>query len=264
MQGSKIGSTVAIAMLCCWIAASSAAGDGGHGTEVGGHKGKESGGLKLKHGLGAEHSGHTSGNHSSPESGRASAQRFGGGSGIAGSEQIAEGPEKSSAKGFGPEYRSQFRYRGGWELPQDPEEETPSLPQDPGFNTGGGGGTGTAFHIVGEQRCEDMAAINSSNRLEGKNLERFKSALSLLAPGTSLTGSSALLLASFQKELEKQKPSPVLAGTYLGMVAKVPVTPPLITRVSSGLCVILPDEKKSGIANIAEEQRRTLVTNSSR
>ncbi|NNM82457.1 MAG: hypothetical protein HKL98_07655 [Burkholderiales bacterium] len=258
---SKIASAVTLAMLCCWISTSNASGDDGHGAGDGGHKGKEAGGLKLKHGLGSEHSGHASGNHASPESGRATGQRFGGGSGIAGSEQLVEGPEKSA--GFGPEYRSQFRYRGGWDLPQDPGED-PSIPQDPGFNTGGSGGTGTAFHIVSEQRCEDMAAINSSNRLQGKNLERFKSSLSLLAPGTALTGSSALLLASYQKELEKQRPSPVLAGTYLGMVAKVPVTPPLITKVSSGLCVIPPGEKQSRIADIAEEQRRTLFTNSSR
>ena len=262
MQGSKIGLAVAAAILSCSISASRAAEEGGSGK--GGHGGKETGGLKLKHGLGAEHAGHASGAHTEAESGKGAGQRFGGGSGIAGSEQISDGPENGASRGFGPESRSQFRFRGGWTLPEDDDGGGTTPPTDPGAGTGGSGGSGTAFHVIGEQRCEDMSGINASNRLEGKNLERFRSALSLLAPGASLNGSSALLLANFQTELARQAPDPVLAGTYLGMVAKVPVTTGLISKVSSGLCVIPPGENKSRIADVAEEQRRTGAVHATR
>jgi len=80
----------------------------------------------------------------------------------------------------------------------------------------------------------------------------------LLAPGTKLPGSAILLLANYQAELEKRTPNPVLAGTYLGMVAKVPVTPQLISKVSSGMCVIAPSDQQDRIANVAEEQRMLL------
>ncbi|HQT25519.1 MAG TPA: hypothetical protein PLK99_02830, partial [Burkholderiales bacterium] len=65
--------------------------------------------------------------------------------------------------------------------------------------------------------------------------------------------------ANYQAELEKQKPNAVLAGTYIGMVAKVPVTPGVISRASSMMCVALPNEQQDRIAGVAEEQRMTLI-----
>ena len=280
---------------------------GGHATggEGGGHgSGKDTGGLKLRHGLSAGHPGHASGVHEENQGNRGTDQRFGGGSGIVGAEQIMEGPGENPQGGFGPgpRYRNQFRYWGGWTLPGEGDgggtegdggtptdpgtgtgdtggtttnpgadtEETTTNPgtstgetaTDPGVNSGGGGGTGTAFHLVGEQRCADIGALNAASRLGGKNLGRILDMQPLLAPGTRLRGVSIMLLANYQSELEKEKPDPVLAGTYLGMVAKVPVTPQLISRVSWALCVVPPEGGQNQIAEIAEEQRQSLLNKS--
>ena len=194
-------------------------------------------------------------------------QRFGGGSGIVGADQILEGPGENAPSGNGEvsshrnQFRNQFRYWGGWTLPGEGDSGSTGgiASTDPGFNTGGGGGAGTAFHLVGESRCGDMGSINAGNRLDGKNLVRFREARSLLAPGVKLPASAILLLANYQVELEKQKPDPVLAGTYIGNVARLPVTPQLISQVSDGLCVIPPEDKKDEIANVAEEQRLSIL-----
>ena len=249
-------------------------GHGGGGEGHGGHgghgSGKESGGLKLRHGLSADHPGHASGVHGNEmerndTENPGASRRFGGGSGIVGAEQLMEGPGENPQGGFGPgpRYRNQFRYWGGWTLPGEGDgggtEGTGGVPTDPGFNTGGGGGSGTAFHIVGEPRCADMGSLNTANRLAGRNLGRFRQVQSLLAPERKLPGSAILLLANYQTELEKKNPNAVLAGTYLGMVAQVPVTPELISKASSMMCVIPPSDQRDRIANVAEEQRITLV-----
>ncbi len=265
---------------------------GGHsggkgGEEGGGHSGGQgggeggghgSGGLKLRHGLSADHQGHASGVHGkekgvSEMNSPGPSQRFGGGSGIAGADQILEGPGENSPGGNGEvsrhrnQFRNQFRYWGGWTLPGEGDsggtEGTDGIAStDPGFNTGGGGGAGTGFHLVGEARCGDMGTLKAGNRLDGKNLVRFREARSLLAPGARLPASAILLLANYQVELEKKEPDPVLAGTYIGNIAKQPVTPELISKVSDGLCVIPPEDKKGEIAKAAEEQRLSILEKS--
>ena len=246
-------------------------GSGGQGGEEGGGHG--SGGLKLRHGLSADHQGHASGVHgNSKENSQLNnpgpSQRFGGGSGIAGADQILEGPGENAPGGNGElsthrnQFRNQFRYWGGWTLPGEGDSGGTDGITDPGFNTGGGGGAGTAFHLVGESRCGDMGTLNAGNRLDGKNLVRFREARNLLAPNQRLPASAILLLANYQVELEKQKPDPVLAGTYIGNVAKLPVTPQLISQVSDGLCVIPPEDKQNEIANAAEEQRLSILEKS--
>jgi hypothetical protein len=252
-------------------------GGGGHDSGAGGKGGEEggghgSGGLKLRHGLSADHQGHESGVHGkekgiSEMNSPGTSQRFGGGSGIAGADQVPEGPGENASGGNGElsthrnQFRNQFRYWGGWTLPGEGDSGgTDGIGStDPGFNTGGGGGAGTAFHLVGEARCGDMGTLNAGNRLDGKNLVRFREARSLLAPNERLPASAILLIANYQAELEKQKPDPVLAGTYIGNVARLPVTPELISQVSDGLCVIPPEDKKREIANAAEEQRLSIL-----
>ncbi len=54
----------------------------------------------------------------------------------------------------------------------------------------------------------------------------------------------------------------MLAGTYIGNVAKQPVIPELISKVSDGLCVIPPEDKKGEIASVAEEQRLSILEKS--
>ena len=252
-------------------------GKGGKGEgEGGGHGG---GGLKLRHGLSADHQGHASGVHGhekgiSEMNSPGPSQRFGGGSGIAGADQILEGPGENAPGGNGEvsshrnQFRNQFRYWGGWTLPGEGDsggtDGTDGIGStDPGFNSGGGGGAGTAFHLVGESRCGDMGSLNAGTRLDGKNLMRFREARSLLAPNEKLPASAILLLANYQVELEKKEPDPVLAGTYIGNVAKQPVTPELISKVSDGLCVIPPEDKKGEIAKVAEEQRLSIMEKSS-
>lgn len=254
----------------------SGGGHGGKGGEEGGGEeggGHGSGGLKLRHGLSADHQGHASGVHGNGKESMNNpgpSQRFGGGSGIVGADQILEGPGENAPSGNGEvsshrnQFRNQFRYWGGWTLPGEGDSGgTDGIAStDPGFNTGGGGGAGTAFHLVGEARCGDMGTLNAGNRLDGKNLVRFREARSLLAPGARLPASAILLLANYQVEIEKQKPDPVLAGTYIGNVARLPVTPQLISQVSDGLCVIPPEDKKDEIAKVAEEQRLSILEKS--
>jgi hypothetical protein len=59
----------------------------------------------------------------------------------------------------------------------------------------------------------------------------------------------------FQEELQKPSPNPTLAGAYLGIVAKQPVTPEMVQKVGATLCVSVSTPQADAIAAAAEDQR---------
>jgi hypothetical protein len=63
------------------------------------------------------------------------------------------------------------------------------------------------------------------------------------------------LLANFQEELSKSQPDTLLAGTYLGMAARVSVTPELVSKVAFQLCVPCSDVVASKVAEAASVHR---------
>lgn len=63
------------------------------------------------------------------------------------------------------------------------------------------------------------------------------------------------LLAGYQEALAGEQHDPVLAGTYLGLLAKTEVTADAVQQVSASLCVPIGLDEAEAIANIAEGQR---------
>ena len=108
-------------------------------------------------------------------------------------------------------------------------------------------------------RCDDIGdgKLSSTARFSGANLNRLESVRATIAPeqDLSMMRGQALLLANFQEELEKPSPDLLLAGTYLGLVSKIPLNPDRVKQVTNGLCVPCSNEQASEIARVAEDQR---------
>lgn len=102
--------------------------------------------------------------------------------------------------------------------------------------------------------------LSPSARLSGINLERLDAASGLLSPedGTMPYASLRYLLASLQEELARERPDPLLAGTYLGVSAVVPVTADMVAQVGETLCVPVTKDQAADIASVAEGQRLKL------
>ncbi len=142
------------------------------------------------------------------------------------------------------------------------------VPDDGGGGGGGGGGTVTPYSSP-PVSLESLAAscpyaepmgIGAEGRISGENVLRLGAAGAYLNPRADAAAlqSSASLLAGYQDALSGAKPDPVLAGTYLGLVAKEPVTADAVQRVSASLCVPVGIDQAAAIANIAEGQRQKL------
>ncbi len=249
---------------------------GGHegGGSGGGHAGGQGGpqyrgGEHPAHGTRAEHEGHASGVHGqahgeTPHSAGAD-RRFGGGSGLAGLEQVPEGParmrytyEYGSQYSFGAGPGTNFRYWGGWVIPggEEPGEE-PTTVADTPLSTGGGGPSAAAG-LQALARCDDVSgAMSSAAAFSGRNVQRATAARAILAPEDVAEGAvpSPYLLVSFQEEVQKPKPDVLVAGTYLGLMAKVPVTEEIVKQVAWRMCVPLDEANAESIAANAEVQR---------
>jgi hypothetical protein len=102
--------------------------------------------------------------------------------------------------------------------------------------------------------------LSPSARLAGINLERLDAASGLLSreDGTMPYASLRYLLASLQEELARERPDPLLAGTYLGESAVVPVTADMVAQVGETLCVPVTKDQAADIASVAEGQRLKL------
>jgi hypothetical protein len=242
--------------------------DGGHG---GGHEpGAETGGEEAKgHGTRYQHQGHGSGRHGNTASHESGADRFGGGSGLRGNAQVPEGVGRygsgitaSSSSDLG-----RFRYWGGWTLPSDPND--PSIVEPSVATTeltpgpGGGPSVNVRSTLDTSPRCEGVApGMPAAQQLGGNNLLRLNEARALVDPSLAQSGkiASPYLMANLQEQLVKGTPSTELAGTYLGLVAKAPVTAETVKKVGSRLCARVSDAEAKEIARIAEQQRTTLMT----
>lgn len=139
---------------------------------------------------------------------------------------------------------------------------------DDGGDDGGGSGTVTPYSsppVTLESlaaRCQyaQPKGIRPSGRVSGENARRLSVVGAHLNPQADAAAlrSSASMLAGYQDALSNAKPDPVLAGAYLGLVAKEPVTADAVQRVSASLCVPVGIDQATAIANIAEGQRQKL------
>jgi hypothetical protein len=244
---------------------------GGHsGGMGGGHEpGAETGGEEAKgHGTRYQHQGHGSGRHGSTSSHESGGDRFGGGSGLAGNAQVPEGVGRYGA-GISASASSdlgRFRYWGGWTLPSDPNDPTlvePTLVTTeltPG--PGGGPSVNARSALDDSPRCEGVGpGMPAAKQLGGSNLLRLHQARALVDPSVAQSGkiASPYLMANLQEQLVKGTPSTELAGTYLGLVAKAPVSAETVKKVGFQLCARVSDAEAKEIARVAEQQRAALV-----
>jgi len=248
---------------------------GGHG---GGHdtasEGSEHGGEEAKgHGTRYQHRGHASGRHGAATAHEAGGDRFGGGSGLRGNGQVPEGVGRYGA-GYaaqGPQTAGRFRYWGGWTLPDDPTDPTGTDPSATTYLTsttdvipgpGGGPSTNVRKALDSEPRCEGVALkMPAADQLGSRNLRRLNAARGVVDPELAESGRvvSPYLMANLQEELLKPEVDAQLAGTYLGLVAKAPVTADKVKQVGNQLCVRMSDEQAQRIAAAAEKQRNAVV-----
>lgn len=249
-------------------------GGGGHGMGGGhgaGHvPGEEHGGEEAKgHGTRYQHQGHGSGRHGNTSSHESGADHFGGGSGLRGNAQVPEGIGRYGAgvSATAGSSLGRFRYWGGWSLPSDPNE--PSF-TEPSVTTteltpgpGGGPSVNVRSALDTSPRCEGVApGMPAAQQLGGSNLLRLNEARALVDPSLAQSGriASPYIMANLQEQLIKGTPSTELAGTYLGLVAKAPVTAETVKKVGFQLCARIGDAEAKEIARVAEQQRMALVS----
>lgn len=236
---------------------------GGH--DSGGHD-EGSGGKEEKgHGTKMQHKGHSSGQHGSGSS-HAGSERFAGGSGLRGNAQVPEGVGRYG-EGAANNDSGRTRYWGGWTLPEGPTEP----PEDPVIATtsttlvpGSGGGQSVNVRNVldGAARCEGVTpSMAPAQQFSGNNLLRLNTARGVVDPELAASGkiASPFLMGNLQEELIKAAPNAELAGTYLGLIAKTPVTADAVKKIGFQLCARISDAQAKEIADIAETQRNTLA-----
>lgn len=250
-------------------------GAGGHSGGAGGHDGGSAhaggpqfrGGERAEHGTRPDHPGHASGVHGpvqgqSPH-GTGADRHFGGGSGLAGLSGVPEGPARMRytyehgnqySYGLGPSGR--FRYWGGWVIPGD--DGGGGSDDGTTLATPGGGGPSASAGLKVTGRCEDVSErMPSTARLSERNVARATAARGAVAPEDVAGGKvpAPYLMVSFQEELQKPEPDPLVAGTYLGLMAKVAVDAEVVKQVAWRMCVPLDDAQAAAIADVAESQR---------
>ncbi len=110
--------------------------------------------------------------------------------------------------------------------------------------------------------CADhnLAALTMSQRLEGRNLVRLRHAQAELAPGFEAGNAKTglHLMAAYQEELEKARPDPATAASYLALASAVPITMVRVRQVNAFLCVSITRAKAEAIRADAEKQREQL------
>lgn len=125
-----------------------------------------------------------------------------------------------------------------------------------------GAGAGPSINVRGvlpsEERCDGVGGeMTSAQRYSERNLRRISAAYAQLDPaaGFSLSGKGPHMLANLQAELQRPAPDLDVAGVFVGLAAKGPVTPEKVKSVCAHLCVPLPDAHAAEIAQTAELQR---------
>lgn len=233
------------------------------------HRGNEAPG----HGARYQHRGHAAGTHGAASAHEAGANRFAGGSGLRGNSQVPEGVGRYGAGFASDSIRTagRFRYWGGWTLPDDPTPPGGTDPTDTTYLTsvtdivpGPGGGPSINVRNVldSSPRCEGVGPkMPVAEQFGSANLRRLNAARGVVDPELAASGQlvSPYLMANLQDELLKPAPDTQLAATYLGLVAKSPVTADNVKQVGFQLCIQVADEQAKQISVAAESQRRAIL-----
>ncbi len=90
------------------------------------------------------------------------------------------------------------------------------------------------------------------------NVSRYRQSAAMLGSSSEDPDSQDYLLANLQGELAKSAPDPVLAGSYIGLIAGNSVTKQTVLEISRVLCVPVSEHQAEGIAAAAEAQRRSM------
>lgn len=260
-----------------WIHAAVAA-EGESGEKAGGHgKGGEkegaSGGTEEKgHGTKYKHQGHAGGQHSAGSSHQAGGDNFGGGNSGHGNSQVPEGVGRYGAgfSNLSTSDQGHFRYWGGWRLPVDP-----TTPTDTTFTTatevitgsGGGASVNVRNTLDTASRCEGVSPrMQATQQFSGGNLLRLNAARGLVDPALAASGeiASPYVMGNLQIELVKASPNTELVGTYIGLVAKAPVSADTVKKIAFQMCSKVSDTQAQEIAQIAEQQRAMIVAGNAR
>jgi len=190
-----------------------------------------------------------------------------------GNDQVPEGIGRYGA-GFSelsPSDQGRFRYWGGFTLPEAiPTPATTDATSDPtltattDFTAGSGGGPSVNIRsaLDASPRCEGVASnMPAAQQFSGGNLLRLNAARGLVDPALAASGKivSPYIMGSLQNELVKGAPNTELAGTYLGLVAKAPVTADTVKQIGFQLCARMSDAQAKEIAQVAEQQRVALA-----
>ncbi|MGE5826710.1 MAG: hypothetical protein ACM36A_19140 [Bacteroidota bacterium] len=250
----------------------SGGGHGGGGMGGGHNPGEETGGEEAKgHGTRYQHQGHGGGQHGQHGSAhQAGGDRFGGGSGLHGNNQVPEGVGRYGANfdALSAPDQGRFRYWGGWSLPEDVgvTPTTYSATASPTTSEmipgpGSGPSVNVRSALDAPSRCEGIGSgMTPAQQFSGGNLQRLNAARGMVDPALAASGKigSPYLMGSMQSELVKEKPNTDLAGTYLGLIAKVPVTAATVKSIGSQLCATVSDAQAQEIARVAEQQRTAL------
>ncbi len=257
--------------------------DSGHTGGSGGHAGGSGGGGMIPHrgneapghGTRYQHRGHAAGTHGVASAHEAGANRFAGGSGLRGNSQVPEGVGRYGAGFASDSIRTagRFRYWGGWTLPDDPTDPgdgtdgsvTPylvSTTTDVVPGPGGGPSINVRNVLDSAPRCEGVGPkMPAAEQFGSTNVRRLNAARGIVDPELAASGKlvSPYLMANLQEELLKPTPDTQLAATYLGLVAKAPVTAEKVKQVSYRLCILIADEQAQQISVAAESQRRAIL-----
>ncbi|HQS00805.1 MULTISPECIES: hypothetical protein [unclassified Polaromonas] len=248
-------------------------GEGTSGHSSGGHEEGESGKEQKGFGTRAGHEGHSSGQHSVGEKQGSGGGRFGGGSGVSGSDQVPQGLVRERSNALASDSGTRARSGKGWpDIPAPP----PVDPQDPvvvivpvadpldvtPIGSGGSPSVSAYGLLSSSMRCEGVAPnMSLAQQWSSANFRRIKLGLRQLDPKQQLNGrmDSLMVMVALQEEFGKKSPQPELLGTYLGLMAQTLVTPELIKQMAFELCAVLPESEMPEIARIANVQREKLL-----
>lgn len=162
----------------------------------------------------------------------------------------------------GPGSVNQNRY-GGSPAPVVPPD-TPSDPPAPPASTVDAmqylNGEASSEGTVLPTRCTEHVPARQAGdqRIAGRNLQLLEAAQSYLAPAFDPGDrrSGVYLIAHYQEELEGREPDAAVAGSYLGMVSTISVTPKVVGTVNAILCVTSSARLAREIAAQAEATRQ--------
>jgi len=111
--------------------------------------------------------------------------------------------------------------------------------------------------------CADhrLGQLTPQQRIKGPNLARLRAAQAELAPGfeAGSTRTGLDLLAAYQEELEKRRPDPTLAASYLALASAVPITAARVRQVNALLCVSTTHAIARTVTAEAEAQRQQMA-----